>query len=243
MDQKYARLSLLQVDFLAQDELVEVHAYSDFPKLELTCGVWGPFQRLGTYMVPLWLALQLHTKRVVRVIPPSWLTPADLEQVCAAERMSQPDLSALPLHWLSVATLLLDHCPACFGGDSNVTQVRRAVENVRNIREEKLRMVIAGPPSSTTATTSQQPSKLSNAYLHLDNVSLLELNCIRDFTTSAMDEYASFRKMNPQPATPQQTPVKVLVVARLRMINVVRRLHQPRQFQCTKFQRIPLLKQ
>ncbi|KAF3775128.1 DNA replication complex GINS protein [Nymphaea thermarum] len=108
-------LSAAEVEFIAEDELVDVVPNMKMDALHMFCGVFGPFYPQIATKVPLWLAVALKKRGKCRIQPPDWMNIEKLTHVLDAERESPREFQPLPFHY-----------------------VRSALEDIRNVRFHKV---------------------------------------------------------------------------------------------------------
>jgi len=140
--------SVAHVEFLSQDEVVEIIATAPLPQVRLLGGVWGPFVPMRPTAAPLWLALLLKRKQRCRIKPPSWLEVAALEAALNAERTSA-HCEELPFHFLPVAYQLFAAAP---DDVAELERVRSLVEDLRLLRAEKLLRGVLTAKETTEVT-------------------------------------------------------------------------------------------
>lgn len=107
-----------------------------------TQGDYGPFRAQRPVTVPLWLAVSLQQKRRCRIVPPEWLSVDNLLVVRREERRDSDVFQPLPFHYIELAQLLLRDAPQAretFGGGANYLQVSSLVEDIRQIRRNKIK--------------------------------------------------------------------------------------------------------
>ncbi|XP_020594879.1 DNA replication complex GINS protein PSF2-like [Phalaenopsis equestris] len=63
-----------EVEFLAEDELVEIIPNIRMDALNMICGDFGPFFPQISAKVPIWLAVALKKRGKCSVRPPEWMS-------------------------------------------------------------------------------------------------------------------------------------------------------------------------
>ncbi|CAI0443186.1 unnamed protein product [Linum tenue] len=82
--QSGSQLSLFtpdEVEFVAEDELVEIVPNLRMDSLNFICGDYGPFYPQIAIQVPLWLALALKKRGKCTIRPPQWMSIEDIRDV------------------------------------------------------------------------------------------------------------------------------------------------------------------
>ncbi|RZC77033.1 hypothetical protein C5167_001194 [Papaver somniferum] len=101
--------SAAEVEFLAEDELVEIIPNMSMDSLNFICGDFGPFYPHIPTEVPIWLAMALKKRGKCAIRPPSWMSLENLTQVLELERDSPREFQPLPFHYVEISRLLFDH--------------------------------------------------------------------------------------------------------------------------------------
>lgn len=112
------KLTATELEFLAEDEIVNFVPRFKFDQINLIGGSYGPFQPMVPTQVPLWFALQLVQRKLGKVQPPDWLQNDSIDLLWEKEDRSRELqlLQEVPFHYQEVSTLLLRHCPESFAG-------------------------------------------------------------------------------------------------------------------------------
>jgi len=98
-----------EVEFVAEDEIVEIVPNIRMDALNMICGDFGPFFPQIPTKVPLWLAVALKKRSKCTIRTPDWMTVDRLTQVLEAERESPREFQPLPFHYIEISKLLFDH--------------------------------------------------------------------------------------------------------------------------------------
>ncbi|KAK3817257.1 MAG: hypothetical protein J3Q66DRAFT_339378 [Benniella sp.] len=170
-------LTPLEIEFLAENELIEINAAIDTKQdLELLGGSVPSLRPLQANQVPLWMAISLKKKRKCTIVVPSWMTVESLQRVLKEEQEQERRFSALPYHYMETAQILLENaCDDIPFADA----VRTLLKDLREARQSKAR---------------QGVGVLGTTHLQMDNIGLMEINEVRPFFTKAFYE---IRKLNP----------------------------------------------
>lgn len=131
-----AQDSLQQAEFLAEDELIEISPMVVAGTVQLVSGDFGPFEPSIAIAVPLWLALAMKKLRRCHVLPPRWLTVAEVERVLQLEREREDALQEIPHFFFQIAAVLLHRAEDDLQAPG---RLRRSVEDLSSIRAGKLR--------------------------------------------------------------------------------------------------------
>ncbi|KAF9986123.1 DNA replication protein psf2 [Mortierella antarctica] len=151
-------LTPLEIEFLAENELIEIAASIDTKQnLEL----------LG-FMIDK----KLRSVQPANGIRPVffWILPIESLQKSLKDEQEQEVFSALPYHYMETAQLLLENaCDDIPSADA----VRTLLKDLREARQSKARKGVEA---------------LGLTYIQMDNIGLMEINEIRPFFTKAFYE-------------------------------------------------------
>ncbi|XP_026393594.1 DNA replication complex GINS protein PSF2-like [Papaver somniferum] len=179
--------SAAEVEFLAEDELVEIIPNMTMDSLNFICGDFGPFSPHIPTEVPIWLAMALKKRGKCAIRPPNWMSLEHLTQVLEAERDSRREFQPLPFHYVEISRLLFDHARDDI---PDVHMVRTLVEDIRDVRFHKVESGFETIGSRTHA-------------VKLKNLSAMEVNIVRPFFVRALQAFYKHDspQMIPQPDT------------------------------------------
>ncbi|KAI3942385.1 hypothetical protein MKW92_031076 [Papaver armeniacum] len=179
--------SAAEVEFLAEDELVEIIPNMSMDSLNFICGDFGPFFPHIPTEVPIWLAMALKKRGKCAIRPPNWMSLENLTQVLEAERDSRREFQPLPFHYVEISRLLFDHARDDI---PDVHMVRTLVEDIRDVRFHKVESGFETIGSRTHA-------------VKLKNLSAMEVNIVRPFFVRALQAFYKHDspQMIPQPDT------------------------------------------
>ncbi|CAH2053896.1 unnamed protein product [Thlaspi arvense] len=161
-----------EVEFMAEDEMVEIVPNMNMEPLNFISGDFGRFLPQIPTQVPLWLAVALKRRGKCTFRPPEWLSVDNLTQVLEAERESQSTFQALPFSYVEIARLLFDHARDDI---PDMYMVRSLVEDIRDVRLHKLETNL-GSFQGTSA-------------VKISNVSAMEVNLVRPFVRRALEAF------------------------------------------------------
>ncbi|KAK9716829.1 DNA replication protein psf2 [Basidiobolus ranarum] len=168
-------LTPAEIEFLAENEFIEILPSFRIDTLDFISGSCGPFRPPGKAKIPLWLALTLKKQQKCTIIPPQWLTVENLTQKLEEEE-SEGKFSELPYRYMEIAHLILESASEDVPRSENI---RKLLKDLREVRQSKAR----------DGLTALNPD-----YLQMDNLALMEINEIRPFFGRAFDE---LRKLTP----------------------------------------------
>lgn len=162
----------MEVEFLAEKQLITIVPNFSENKLCLISGEFGPFNPSMHTQVPLWLAINLRQRHKCRIEPPQWLNVDTLTEKKREEQES-PVFTKMPSpHYMEVAMLVLNNA----GEDvPRSDEVRALVKDIWDLRIAKLR-------KSVNLMVLQQ-----EVYAKLDNLTVMEINTVRSFLTKTLD--------------------------------------------------------
>lgn len=168
-----------QTEFLAEQATVSVIPNFRHDRLYLISGDVGPFEPNMPVEVPLWIAVYLKQRQKCHIIPPPWMTPENLEDK-KREEIESPFFTKMPSdHYREITQMLLDVA----GGDiPEADRIQTLVKDIWDIRLSKLR-------SSVDAFM-----KNDELYAKIDHLTVMEMNTVRGFLTTALGHLAELRE-------------------------------------------------
>ncbi|PKA63535.1 DNA replication complex GINS protein PSF2 [Apostasia shenzhenica] len=172
-DSHLLSFSAPEVEFLAEDELVEIIPNLRMDALNMICGDFGPFFPQIATKVPLWLAVALKKRGKCSFRPPEWMSVERLTQVLEAERESPREFQPLPFHYVEISKLLIDN-----GHEDipDIYMVRSLIEDIRDVRFHKVETGLETISGRTHA-------------VKLKNLSAMEVNIVRPFMVRALQAF------------------------------------------------------
>ncbi|KAJ4886421.1 DNA replication complex GINS protein PSF2 [Raphanus sativus] len=162
-----------EVEFMAEDEMVEIVPNMNMDPLNFIAGDYGRFVPQIPTQVPLWLAVALKRRGKCTFRPPAWLSVDNLTQVLEAEREPQSKFQPLPSGYIEIARLLFDHARDDI---PDMYMVKSLVEDIRDVRLHKLETNLGTFGADTTA-------------VKMNNVSAMEVNLVRPFVIRALEAF------------------------------------------------------
>ncbi|KAF6152194.1 hypothetical protein GIB67_019416 [Kingdonia uniflora] len=172
-DPHISLFSAAEIEFVAEDELVEIVPNISMEPLNFTCGDFGPFRPQMPTEVPMWLAVALKKRGKCVICPPQWMSVDKLTQVLEAERDTEYAFEPLPFHYVELSRLLFDHAHEDI---PDLYMVRTLIEDIRDVRFHKL----------------ESSLKLINERVNavkLKNVSAMEMNIVRPFLVRTLQSF------------------------------------------------------
>ncbi|KAF9912838.1 DNA replication protein psf2 [Linnemannia zychae] len=163
-------LTPLEIEFLAENELIEIEAAIDTrTDLELLSGTLPALKPLRTNKVPLWMAISLKKKHKCNIRVPAWMTVEALQRTLKEEQTDEK-FSPLPYHYMEIAQILLENA---MDDIPSADATRTLLKDLREARQSKAREGVEA---------------LGLNYIQMDNIGLMEINEIRPFFTKAFFE-------------------------------------------------------
>ncbi|KAF9619200.1 hypothetical protein IFM89_005754 [Coptis chinensis] len=182
-----------EVEFLAEDELVEIVPNINMGSLNFIRGDFGPFRPQIATEVPLWLAMALKKRGKCTIRPPEWMSIEKLTRVLEAERDSPREFQPLPFHYVEISKLLFDHARDDI---PEIYMVRSLIEDIRDVRFHKVE-------------TGLQTISARTHAVKLKNLSAMEVNIVRPFfvrTLQAFYKHDSPQMIHQPDATTNRQP-------------------------------------
>lgn len=162
-----------EVEFLAEDEMMEIIPNMRMDALHMICGDFGPFLPQIAVKVPLWLAVALKKRGKCTIRPPEWMSVEKLTQILEAERESPREFQPLPFHYVEISRLLFDHARDDI---PEMYMVRSLIEDIRDVRFHKVETGLETISARTHA-------------VKLKNLSAMEVNIVRPFVMRALQAF------------------------------------------------------
>ncbi|PWA17307.1 DNA replication complex GINS protein PSF2 [Gambusia affinis] len=161
-----------EVEFLAEKEFVKIIPNFSLDKIYLIGGDLGPFNPGLSVDVPVWLALNLKQRQKCRILPPEWMDVEKLEEMRELERKEDAFTPPPSPYYMELTKLLLNHAS---DNIPKADEIRTLVKDIWDTRVAKLRL-------STDSFIRQQ-----EAHAQLDNLTLMEINTIREFLLDSLN--------------------------------------------------------
>ncbi|XP_021768990.1 DNA replication complex GINS protein PSF2-like [Chenopodium quinoa] len=162
-----------EMEFLAEDEMIEIVPNMRMEPLNLISGDYGPFRPQIATQVPLWLAVALKKRGKCTIRPPEWMSIERLTQVLESERDSPKEFQPLPFHYIEISRLLFDHARDDI---PDIYMVRSLIEDIRDVRFHKVESGLETISARTHA-------------VKLKNLSAMEVNIVRPFVVRTLQSF------------------------------------------------------
>ncbi|BAT84966.1 hypothetical protein LR48_Vigan03g196200 [Vigna angularis] len=162
-----------ELEFIAEDEIVDIVPNLKMGPLNFICGDFGPFTPQIVTQVPLWLAIALKKRGKCSIRPPQWMSVEKLSKVLEEERDSQEMSDQLPFHYVEISRLLFDQAR---DNIPDLYMVRSLIEDIRNVRFHKVETNLEEFNGRTIA-------------VKIKNLSAMEVNIVRPFIGRALQAF------------------------------------------------------
>ncbi|KAM7265093.1 hypothetical protein ACFE04_002776 [Oxalis oulophora] len=167
-----------EIEFIAEDELIEIVPNMRMDPLNFLSGDFGPFLPQIPTNVPLWLAVALKKRGKCSIRPPQWMSIDNLTRILEAERDSQK-FQELPFHYIEISRLLFDNARDDI---TDMYMVRSLIEDIRDVRLHKVETNL---------------EKFSGASaVKMNHLSAMEVNLVRPFVGRALQAF--YKHDNPE---------------------------------------------
>ncbi|KAI3379118.1 hypothetical protein SNEBB_011463 [Seison nebaliae] len=125
-----------EIEFLAEDELIDIIPNFTHPQLNLVANEIGPFSPNLPTKVPLWIAIYLKEKQKCTIIAPGWMSIENLKLLKQNE-MDSPVFVEMPSeHYKEIVHSLSYYC----GMDiKDIDEIKTLIKDIWDIRMSKLR--------------------------------------------------------------------------------------------------------
>ncbi|KAI0303947.1 DNA replication complex GINS protein PSF2 [Russula brevipes] len=164
-----------ELELVASEELVEIIPLISMERTAFISGAYGPLRPPNKAKIPLWMAINLKTKKKCHIVPPDWLS-VDFLQERLTQETSRPEFSQFPFRFNEIAKLLLDAAPDDI---QNSEKIRSLLKDIREVRQAKSREGL---------------KKIDHSDLSLPNLCSMEINEIRPFFVGSMGVLAQLTR-------------------------------------------------
>ncbi|CAM9384223.1 unnamed protein product, partial [Discosporangium mesarthrocarpum] len=165
------RITSTELEFVAEDQLIEIVPKFKHGILHLIQGDFGPFVPQTRVRVPLWLATTLKKRQRCKIACPGWMSVNSLEKVLRAERDEDRRFTPLPHHYLEISSLLLH---SASDDIDEPDRVRTLLEDVENVRRAKMYEGMGAAAQDV------------NQAVQVNNLGAMELLPVRNFFAEAL---------------------------------------------------------
>ena len=97
----------LELEFMAENELVSIRPAVGNEQLQLLCGTFGPLTVGLNADVPLWLARTLKASGKAHIVTPGWMRARELSVRLEEEKAAPNAFSSLPFHFVEISAAIL----------------------------------------------------------------------------------------------------------------------------------------
>ncbi|KAI4385686.1 hypothetical protein MLD38_003681 [Melastoma candidum] len=171
-----------EMEFVAEDELVDIVPNMRMEPLNMICGDFGPFLPQIAARVPIWLAVALKKRGKCTIRPPEWMSVEKLTQVLEAERDSEKEFQSLPFHYIEISRLLFHHARDDI---PDIYMVRSLIEDIRDVRFHKVETSLETFDGRTSA-------------VQIKSLSAMEVNIVRPFVMKALQAFQKLGGLVPE---------------------------------------------
>ena len=100
-----------EVEFLAENQTIQITPNFSHDRLYLICGEVGPFRPGIPVQVPLWMAINLKQRQKCRLTAPEWMTVETLTKIKEDEGQSKTFTPMPDEHYMVTTQLILGAAP------------------------------------------------------------------------------------------------------------------------------------
>lgn len=100
-----------EVEFLAENQSIQIIPNFSHDRLYLICGEVGPFRPGIPVQVPLWMAVNLKQRQKCRLTAPEWMNVDILNKLKEDEAQSKTFVQMPDEHYMVTAQLVLGAAP------------------------------------------------------------------------------------------------------------------------------------
>ncbi|RDB19926.1 DNA replication complex GINS protein PSF2 [Hypsizygus marmoreus] len=172
-----------ELELISSQQLVEIIPLISMERTAFISGAYGPLRPPNKAKIPIWMALNLKSKKKCHIVAPSWLN-VDYLQDRLNRELAEPGFSELPFRFTEISKVLLD---VASDDLENPDKIRSLLKDLREARQAKSREGL---------------KELDHSDLNLPNLCSMEINEIRPFFVQAM---ALMTQLVRQPATSPQS--------------------------------------
>ncbi|KAB2596133.1 DNA replication complex GINS protein PSF2-like [Pyrus ussuriensis x Pyrus communis] len=163
-----------EVEFMAEDEMVEIVPNMRMDPLNMLCGDYGPFYPQMAAQVPLWLAIAMKKRGKCTIRPPEWMSIENLTRILEAERDSQAAFQVLPFHYVEISSLLFEYAP---GDIPDMYMVRSLINDIKDVRFHKVE------------SSLESFEEAHSSAVMVKDLSAMEVNLVRPFVGRALQAF------------------------------------------------------
>lgn len=170
-----------KVDFLAEEEHIEIVPNFPMAVIRLCEGNYGPFRPNHKISVPFWLAQHLRRMHRCKLVLPEWLTIENLRNAVMEEEEEENRTRFTKTNpfYMSVAAMLLEVGREDIEDDATVWN---QLQDMWDRRKTKIR-------NGMHALTGD------DRFIQMNNISLLELDGARPVFMKALDQFRQLEEV------------------------------------------------
>jgi len=169
-----------EIEFLAENEFVEIIPNFPYKKIYLISGEIGPFRAGIPLRVPIWLAANLKARQKCRLVAPKWMDVDELE-LLKKEEADSPQFCKAPSEYYIIQAQILIRIAD--GDIPRADALRTVIKDIWDTRLAKLR------------TSVDSFIKHGGMHAKLDNLTSMEINAVRPLLPHALDFLNRLRKV------------------------------------------------
>jgi GINS complex subunit 2 len=188
-----------EVEFLAENQTIQITPNFSHDRLYLICGEVGPFRPGIPVQVPLWMAINLKQRQKCRLTAPEWMTVETLTKIKEDEGQSKTFTPMPDEHYMVTTQLILGAAPHDIPNTDEIRILVKVVflyiECIQQINnydclQDIWDMRIAKLRSSVDAFL-----KIGGSLAKVDHLTLMEINTVRPFLPHALDQLFRLRQV------------------------------------------------
>lgn len=119
-----------EVEFLAENQSIQIIPNFSHDRLYLICGEVGPFRPGIPVQIPLWMAINLKQRQKCRLTAPEWMNVDTLTKIKEDEGQSKTFTPMPDEHYMVTTQLILGAAPHDI---ANADEIRMLVKVISNI--------------------------------------------------------------------------------------------------------------
>jgi len=183
------------------EDVIEIVPLFSMDRIRLLSGVYGPFRPPAKSKLPLWMAVNLKSRKKCHIVPPEWLSPDHLQECLKEETTSEP-FSALPFRFAEISKVLLDMASDDLDSPE---KIRSLLKDIREARQAKSREGLR---------------MLDHVHLRMRNICAMEINEIRPFFVKSMGILTKLAPPTEEASGADDTLFETLTTAQQSFSNV-----------------------
>ncbi|KAF5387666.1 hypothetical protein D9615_000599 [Tricholomella constricta] len=156
-----------ELELISSQQLLEIVPLISMERTAFISGAYGPLRPPNKAIVPIWMAVNLKSKKKCHIVAPAWLN-VDFLQDRLNYETSKPGFSDLPFRFMEISKVLLD---VASDDLEDPDKLRSLLKDLREARQAKSRDGL---------------KRLDHSELSLPNLSSMEINEIRPFFVQSM---------------------------------------------------------